>query len=129
MLWQFASRYDIADAAANPSAQDHTAFNDYLTTLLKQYNANPQSDPVKSAQAELKGVKDIMPANSEQVLKRGERLELLVDRTDQAANQSMQFRRRAVGLRRQMWWKNVKVMGMAAFCAIVLLVLIFGSLH
>ncbi len=116
---QFAAKYDAADAAANPSSHDFGAFNGYLSRLLATYNEHPSSDPVRAAQAELKGVKDIMQANIEQVLNRGERLELLVDRTDQAANQSLQFRRRAVGLRRQMWWKNVKVLGMAGFCAVV----------
>ena len=98
---------------------DGSSFVSYLTSLLHQYNDHPTSDPVQAAQAELKGVKDIMQANIEQVLNRGERLELLVDRTDQAANQSLQFRRRAVGLRRQMWWKNVKVMALAGFCLLV----------
>lgn len=41
-----------------------------------------------------------MTQNVEQILNRGERLDLLMNRTDQAANQSMAFRRRAVGLRR-----------------------------
>ena len=62
-----------------------------------------------------------MTQNVEQILNRGERLDLLMNRTDQAANQSMAFRRRAVGLRRQMWWKNTKVLGMAGFCLLVLI--------
>lgn len=60
-----------------------------------------------------------MTQNVEQILNRGERLDLLMSRTDQAANQSLAFRKRAVGLRRQMWYKNVKVMAMAGFCLLV----------
>jgi vesicle-associated membrane protein 7 len=90
-----------------------------MSSLMHRFNTQPQSDPVKAAQSELAGVKDIMTQNVEQILNRGERLDLLMNRTDQAANQSMAFRRRAVGLRRQMWWKNTKVLGMAAFCLLV----------
>ncbi|KDN48887.1 VAMP/synaptobrevin-like protein [Tilletiaria anomala UBC 951] len=128
---EFTARYDATEAAANPStaSESYGEFSGYLSNLLTTYNNVSNADPVKTAQAELKGVKDIMQANIEQVLNRGERLELLVDRTDQAANQSLQFRRRAVGLRRQMWWKNIKVLGMAGFCVLVLLLLIFTSIH
>lgn len=70
-----------------------------------------------------------MTQNVEQILSRGERIELLMDRTDNAANQSMAFRRRAVGLRRQMWWKNVKVLSLAGFSAVVFLVFLYGVFH
>jgi vesicle-associated membrane protein 7 len=60
-----------------------------------------------------------MTQNIEEILHRGERIELLMDRTGEAANQSLAFRRRAKGLRRQMWWKNVKVMALAGFCGVV----------
>ena len=69
--------------------------------------------------AELAGVKDVMTQNIDAILNRGERLDLLMNRTDHAANQSMAFRRRAVGLRREMWYKNVKVAAMAGFCVVV----------
>lgn len=66
--------------------------------------------------------------NVEQILSRGEQIELLMDRTDSAAHQSLAFRRRAVGLRRQMWWRNTRVLAIAAFCVILLLYFIVNSL-
>lgn len=97
--------------------------------MVEKFNAEPQADPIAQAKNELAGVKDIMTQNVEQILSRGERIELLMDRTDNAANQSMAFRRRAVGLRREMWWKNVKVMGLAGFSAVVLLFALYGIFH
>lgn len=94
-------------------------FQPTLASLRQRFSNSPQSDPVKAAQAELGAVKDIMTQNVEQILSRGERIELLMDRTGEAANQSLAFRRRAKGLRRSMWWKNTKVTALAGFCALV----------
>ncbi|KAJ1031805.1 hypothetical protein NDA13_002192 [Ustilago tritici] len=112
------------------SSTDHSGLAKELKELVNKFNADPQGvDPIAKAKNELAGVKDIMTQNVEQILSRGERIELLMDRTDNAANQSMAFRRRAVGLRRQMWWKNVKVIGLAGFSAVVLLFVLYGIFH
>lgn len=95
--------------------------------MVGQFNTDPNAiDPIAQAKNELAGVKDIMTQNVEQILSRGERIELLMDRTDNAANQSMAFRRRAVGLRRQMWWKNAKVLSLAGFSGFVLLFILWS---
>ncbi|KAJ7641638.1 VAMP/synaptobrevin-like protein [Roridomyces roridus] len=74
------------------------------------------------AQTELNQVKDIMVQNVEQIVNRGERIELLVEKTDVMAGQATAFRRDAKSVRRQMWWKNTKVM---AFCGTVALVFLW----
>ena len=82
-------------------------------------------DELTRAQTELNHVKDIMVQNVEQILSRGERIELLVDKTDVMAGQATAFRRGALGVRRQMWWKSTKVM---VVCVIVALVSIPDNL-
>ncbi|PWN54227.1 snare-like protein [Violaceomyces palustris] len=120
---KFVSAYDIPSftdpSAPVPFPASISQFSQTLLSLKNYFNTNPNADPIRAAKEELEATKDIMTQNVEQILSRGERIELLMDRTDVAAHQSIAFRRRAVGLRRQMWWKNVKVMGMAGFCLIV----------
>jgi len=94
-------------------------FEPRLVSLRNHFNQNPESDPIRRAQSELGSVKDIITQNVEQILSRGEQIELLMDRTDSAANQSLAFRRRAVGIRRTMWWKNTKVVLLIGFCVLV----------
>lgn len=76
------------------------------------------------------------------VLSRGERIEILVDRTDEMSQQARAFRKRSTVLRsvevvltslscnvtdvkvdpvdrRKMWWKNIKVLMAIGFSAIV----------
>lgn len=64
-------------------------------------------------------MKDIMVQNVEQILSRGERIELLVDKTDNMASQATAFRRGARTVRRQMWWKNKRVLGLSVLVALV----------
>lgn len=71
----------------------------------QQFIDNPPRDPIRDAQAELDSVKSIMTRNIDAVLSRGERIELLVDKTDGLSTQARQFRKRATVVRRRMWWK------------------------
>ena len=50
-----------------------------------------------------------MVQNIDSILQRGERLDLLVDKTDTLAGQAYAFRRGAKSVRRQQWWKNQKI--------------------
>lgn len=115
---QFLATFDQALLHA-PQPSDFKPFEPSMESLVKHFNESPDSDPVKAAQAELAGVKDIMTRNVEQILNRGERLDLLMDRTDQAAHQSLAFRRRATEVKRNFWWKNIKIMALAVLFALV----------
>ena len=94
-------------------------FGPTIAALVHTYNTAPPVDELTRAQTELNHVKDIMVQNVEQILSRGERIELLLDKTDVMAGQATAFRRGARSVRRQMWWKNKKVL---AICVIVALV-------
>ena len=47
--------------------------------------------------------------NIEKVLARGERIEDTVKRTDEMANNAVQFKRAGISLKRSMWFKNLKL--------------------
>jgi len=63
-----------------------------------------------------------MTRNIESLLERGDAIGLLVDKTDRLGGSARQFRVRSRGLRRQMWWKNVKLMSVLA---LVLVLVVF----
>jgi len=88
---------------------------------MHTYNTAPPSDELARAQTELNQVKDIMVQNVEQILSRGERIELLVDKTDVMAGQATAFRRGARSVRRQMWWRNSKILALCVLVGLVLL--------
>jgi vesicle-associated membrane protein 7 len=86
---------------------------------MHTYNTAPPTDELARAQTELNQVKDIMVQNVEQILSRGERIELLVDKTDTMASQATAFRRGARSVRRQMWWKNSKILALSVLVGFV----------
>lgn len=94
-------------------------FSPQISSLMHTYNTAPPTDELARAQTELNQVKDIMVQNVEQILSRGERIELLVDKTDTMANQATAFRRGARSVRRQMWWKNSKILALSVVVGLV----------
>ena len=85
-----------------------------------------QEDAIRSVQGEIEDVRGIMTENIERVLERGERIDLLVDKTDRLGVGAHDFRVRSRGLRRRMWWKNVKLMVLLGFVVVFLLYLFVG---
>ncbi|KAF5370067.1 hypothetical protein D9758_001388 [Tetrapyrgos nigripes] len=102
-------------------------FGPVISSLMHQYNTSPPQDEVARAQAELNQVKDIMVQNVEQILSRGERIELLVDKTDVMAGQATAFRRGARTVRRQMWWRNKKILGLSILVGLIVLWIILAQ--
>ena len=67
---------------------------------------------------------DTMRSNIQAVGQRGERLDALQDKTDNLATQANGFRRGANRVRKQMWWKDMKMRMCIIVGIIVLLVVI-----
>jgi vesicle-associated membrane protein 7 len=117
-----ASSTDYASLPAYGSAN----FNSTLKYMLSTYNTAPPADSLSNARKEIDSVKDIMTENIERVLERGERIDLLVDKTDRLGGSARDFRVRSRGLRRQMWWKNVRIMVLLGVVVVFLIYLFVG---
>ncbi|KAJ5611328.1 synaptobrevin-like protein Sybl1 [Penicillium lagena] len=128
MKRKFLSTYTPSntDYSALP-AYGCAAFNAELRTLLQTYNTAPPADSLASARREIDSVRDIMTENIERVLERGERIDLLVDKTDRLGGSAHDFRIRSRGLRRRMWWKNMKLMVLLGIVVVFLLYLFIGA--
>jgi vesicle-associated membrane protein 7 len=120
----------------NPETNDFSSLSSYgcgqfnaeLKKLMVEYGttAQGQKDAIANVQNEIDNVRGIMTENIERVLERGERIDLLVDKTDRLGTSAREFRVRSKGLRRRMWWKNVKVMAMLVVVVIFLIYLFVG---
>jgi vesicle-associated membrane protein 7 len=104
------------------------SFNSTLKKLMFEQGATTagQQDALRTAHQEIDGVREIMTENIERVLERGERIDLLVDKTDRLGVNARDFRVRSRGLRRRMWWKNVKLMVLLCLVVIFLIYLFVG---
>ncbi|GAW25999.1 putative vesicle-associated membrane protein 7 [Rosellinia necatrix] len=101
------------DFAALPS-YGAAAFNAALRGLMVEYGTTDggRDDALTNVRREIDDVRGIMTRNIEGLLERGERIDLLVDKTDRLGGSAREFRVRSRGLKRQMWWKNIKLMAM-----------------
>jgi len=126
---QFLDRYDPkkTDFAALPP-YGCAAFNGQLKNLMISYGTTEagKKDAIGNVQSEIENVREIMTENIERVLERGERIDLLVDKTDRLGVGAHDFRVRSRGLRRKMWWKNVKLMVLLGVVIVFLLYLFIG---
>eukprot|EP01024_Parvocaulis_polyphysoides_P043263 TRINITY_DN3950_c3_g1_i3.p1 TRINITY_DN3950_c3_g1~~TRINITY_DN3950_c3_g1_i3.p1 ORF type:complete len:219 (-),score=24.85 TRINITY_DN3950_c3_g1_i3:343-999(-) len=119
---EFSDKYGDRGRTAIAHSLDR-AFGPRLKYWIDYCHENPQEiSKVAKLRGKVDEVKNIMVENIEKVLERGERLELLVDKTDNLRNQAAQFESRGRRLRRKMWWQNAK-MKMLLVC--IFLVLIF----
>jgi len=96
--------------------------------LMTEYGTTQagKDDAISKAQKEIDDVRAIMTENIDRVLERGERIDLLVDKTDRLGGSARDFRVRSRGLRRRMWWKNVKLMVLFIVVIIFLMYLFVG---
>lgn len=126
---RFLKQYDPegTDFGSLP-AYGAAAFNSQLRQLMVDYGTTKagQDDAFKNVQSEIDNVRGIMTENIERVLERGERIDLLVDKTDRLGGSARDFRIRSRGLKRQMWWKNVRLMVMLVVVIIFLVYLLVG---
>ncbi|TIC10003.1 ribose-5-phosphate isomerase [Wallemia mellicola] len=90
-------------------------FTDTIKDLLESYNTQPPEDQLGKTQNELNQVKDVMIQNMESIIDRGDRIDNLVDRTNEMSSQAFAFRKKSTMLRRQMWYKNKKIQLLTAF--------------
>ncbi|KAJ0891449.1 putative Longin domain-containing protein [Helianthus annuus] len=82
---------------------------------------------VSKVKAQVTEVKGVMMENIEKVLDRGEKIDLLVDKTDTLNSQAQGFRTQGTQLRRKMWLKNLKIKLLVLGIIIALILIIFFS--
>ncbi|KAJ9684966.1 hypothetical protein PVL29_017120 [Vitis rotundifolia] len=75
--------------------------------------------------AQITEVKGIMMDNIEKVLDRGERIELLVDKTENLQFQADSFQRQGRQLRRKMWLQNLRLKLMVGGIVLVLIIILW----
>ncbi|XP_074574302.1 vesicle-associated membrane protein 711-like [Curcuma longa] len=99
------------------------AMNDEFSRVLSQqidyYSNDPNADRMNRIKGEMSQVRNVMIENIDKVLERGERLELLVDKTANMQGNTIRFRKQARRFRSTVWWRNIKLT-----IALILLILV-----
>jgi vesicle-associated membrane protein 7 len=95
----------------------NTDFSPIMAQRMEYFSNDPKADTISRVRGEIMEVKHIMIENVEKVLDRGERLDLLVDKTEHLQGEAFAFRREARRLKHKMWWKVCQDAACANFVA------------
>ena len=116
--------------------QPFTMNQEFAPVLQRQmtfYNSDPGSDELTKVKTQLEDVRHVMVENVEKVLERGEKIELLVDKTDRLTQQAFKFENTSKQLRSALFWRKVKMYVLfslaLAFAAFVISAVACGGLH
>mmetsp|Transcript_14449 Transcript_14449/g.27549 ORF Transcript_14449/g.27549 Transcript_14449/m.27549 type:complete len:226 (+) Transcript_14449:83-760(+) len=105
----FTSKYghDVPQRAIAFSLNEE--FSRVIADRMNYYNdAGSHVDGLSAVRDQIEDVKGVMVENIEKVLERGEKIELLVDKTDRLNQQAFRFKSSSRELRRSIWWGNAK---------------------
>ena len=105
----FAQKYgpDVPHRAIAFSLNEE--FAPVIRSRMDHYNsAGAHVDGLSAVRDQIEDVKGHMVENIERVLERGEKIELLVDKTDRLNQQAFKFESSSRELQRAMWWKNAR---------------------
>jgi len=109
----------------------NNTFSGVLSSQMAFFN-NPSNDTdsLHAVRNQLDSVKNVMSDNIEKVLERGERIELLVDKTQNLESQTMHFQKASNKLKWQMYIKNIKmtvgIILIILFIALAIFIMICG---
>ncbi|KAM9455294.1 vesicle-associated membrane protein 8 [Clarias gariepinus] len=78
---------------------------------MAEQNVQPQgSSKMHQVQEQVNDVKIILKDNINKVLERGERLDDLIEKTDDLQATADSFQKTSARVSRKYWWKNIKMM-------------------
>jgi vesicle-associated membrane protein 7 len=91
------------------------SMNDEFAKVIKDrmdfYNSDEAEhtvDNIGAVKSQIEDVKGVMVQNIEKVLERGEKIELLVDKTDRLNQQAFKFESSSRNLRRTLYWRKMR---------------------
>jgi len=123
---RFGAQYGNTKRTAGSMAMN-AEFSRVLQRQMDFFSNNPNADKLTQANQKVDEVKAVMTNNIEQVLERGDKIEVLVDKTEGLYSNATTFKHQATSLKRAMMWKNIKLtlIIVGILIAVVLLIVTF----
>lgn len=124
----FLRKFSLETAQSAIAFAMNEEFKAVLTERMGYYNsetADRSIDNIGNVKSQIDEVKDVMIQNIEQVLERGEKIELLVDKSDQLNQQAFRFESSSRSLRRTLYWRQMRCRAMVGVG--ILITLYFAS--
>jgi len=122
---KFIQTYGLQVATAIAYAMN-TEFSKVLAQQMVFFSQSREIDKISRVHGQIDELKDIMIKNIDSLRDRGEKLELLVNKTENLSNNSVAFRKTSRNLARQMFWRKVRVYIAVALVLVFILYVIIS---
>mmetsp|Transcript_2315 Transcript_2315/g.6930 ORF Transcript_2315/g.6930 Transcript_2315/m.6930 type:complete len:230 (+) Transcript_2315:143-832(+) len=99
----------------------------FLKKLCDQFNVLEEVDKVSKVRTEVDEVKAAMQENIQTALERGEKLDVLLDQSEQLQENATVFKQSANTVKNKFWWQNAKLMIIIAVLIGILILIIVLS--
>lgn len=107
------------------------AFEAVLREQMEKYSGSgggASAEPdLEGMSSQLGSIKNVMVDNIEKVLDRGEKISLLVDKSDSLNQQAFKFSKASTNFKRQMWLRNVKMAAMLGGLVLAVIYLVAAT--
>jgi len=97
------------NAKSSDASLRDTPWPRYLETKMTEWSSRRKSEKLKDLEKGVKEVKDIMRDNMELLIQRQDRIDNVMDKTEQLQADSFVMKNSATTLKKKLWWKNVKL--------------------
>lgn len=108
---RFLAKFGLENAQQAIAFAMNEEFKGSLAERMEYFNsdeADRSIDNIGTVKSQIDEVKDVMVQNIERVLERGEKIELLVDRSNELTQQAFRFQSNSRQLRRHMYWRQMR---------------------
>ncbi|KOM37941.1 hypothetical protein LR48_Vigan03g132300 [Vigna angularis] len=131
---EFTKKYAGGKAATAAAQSLNREFGPKLKEQMQYCVDHPEEiSKLAKVKAQVSEVKGVMMENIEKVLDRGEKIELLVDKTENLRSQAQDFRQQGTKIRRKMWFQNMKikliVLGILIALILIIVLSVCGGFH
>nr|XP_061793549.1 vesicle-associated membrane protein 7 isoform X2 [Nerophis lumbriciformis] len=124
---RFQTTYGSRAQTALPYAMN-SEFSSTLAAQMKHHSDPRGSDRLTETQMQVDDLKGIMVRNIDLVAQRGEKLELLIDKTENLVDSSVTFKTTSRNLARAMCMKNLKLTFVVVLvCLVVIYIIVSAS--
>ncbi|CAH2038912.1 unnamed protein product [Thlaspi arvense] len=125
----FSKRYGGGKASTAKANSLNKEFGSKLKEHMQFCVDHPEEiSKLAKVKAQVTEVKGVMMENIEKVLDRGEKIELLVDKTENLRSQAQDFRTQGTKMKRKMWLDNMKIKLVVFGIIVALILIIFLSI-
>jgi len=84
-------------------------FGRILQKQMEYYSTDDNADHINQVKKELEDVKEILISNIDKIIERGQKIDVLLEQTENLSSTSAVFKKQAQVLKNTMYWRNIKL--------------------